>query len=77
MYYNVINDYLSKGENFNLSGDDKYPIYLYEYSDESLIAEYNYLLEMEKLHWKEEWIFIFNDAILKRRKKKIDKILKR
>lgn len=77
MDYNIINDYLSKGEKFNLTGDANYPIYIYEFSDEELNKEYNNIYTTEKLHWKEEWEFIFNHAIIERRKRKINKILKR
>ena len=75
MDYNIVEDYLKCGEKFNCTGDEKYPFLICEFSDEDLIREYNTILSQEKLHWREEWLFIFNHAIMNRRKRKIEKII--
>lgn len=76
MGYDIIKDYLEHGDNFNLTGEERDPFYIYEISDDDLIREYDIICTTEKLHWKEEWEFIFRHEIIKRRKRKINKILK-
>jgi len=72
--YDLVEEYLKYGEDFNLTADDKNPYYIHEMSDTKLLKEYYLTLETEKLHWKDKWLFIFNDAYLKRRIGKIMKI---
>lgn len=77
MEYDIVKFYLEYGENFNLTGEMEHPCYIYELSDEQLKIEYDNICSTEKLHWKDEWEFIFKHAIIERRKRKINKILKR
>ena len=70
----IIKEYKLKGEDFNVTSSDDDAIYIKDFTDEQLLSEYNNICSTEKLHWWEEWVFIFGDAILKRRIKKINKI---
>ena len=72
--YNLIEEYKKYGEDFNLTGDDKHPIFIRDYSDSELLKEIESINEHTKLHWKEEWLFVFRDAYLKRRKEKLEKL---
>ena len=72
--YNLIEEYKKYGENFNLTGDDSHPIWIKDYTDAELLREIEVLCEHTKLHWKEEWLFIFRHAYSNRRKEKLKKL---
>lgn len=70
----IIEEYKNSGELFNITGDSSDPIYLKDLSDNEISKIYDDLKSNNKLHWKEEWLFIFGDIILKRRINKINKL---
>lgn len=72
--YNLIEEYKKHGEDFNLTGSEKQAIYIKDCSDDFLKKQYDSCLNEPKLHWREQWMFIFKDAYQKRRKLKLHKI---
>jgi len=70
----ILDDYIKNGENFDLAGDINNPLFIRSFNDKQIKSEINTMTSMDKLRDKDMWIWIFNDILLKRRIKKINKI---
>jgi len=57
--------------------DDENPYCLYELSDDRLVREYNIASDGIVCKYHDDMMFIFKDAILQRRRRKIIKIKNR